>query len=293
MILNLNKRISDFFSLEDFKDSIPLAALGARTCYNKGTLEDLLNDPRITDVNERAEFLKRLALRKHFSVFAHSFAYKNVGIENALVLAAKYFKTEYNVNYPEVIGVSLRHLIEELPEEKYDRFFKEMAKYDVAIEPLGQKDHVTLLYLNPEYDGYAVFFLDHVSRVMTHQLVRHTALNYSQRSQRYIPEYENYTIVPESISKDKLAMYYFENAEKHAVATYLQLLDLKIKKEDARFILPHGRRTTIVVSGTLRWIYDFIEKRKIPAAQWEIRQVAKEMEELLSERGLNKDIYLD
>ncbi|MBX0311742.1 MAG: FAD-dependent thymidylate synthase, partial [Sulfurihydrogenibium sp.] len=45
-----------------------------------------------------------------------------------------------------------------------------------------------------------------------------------------------------------------------------------------------GRRTTIVVSGTLNWINDFIEKRDTHHAQWEIRKVAKLMKELLNNR---------
>jgi len=55
----------------------------------------------------------------------------------------------------------------------------------------------------------------------------------------------------------------------------------KIKREDARFFLPTGRRTTIVVSGTLNWIHNFIDKRNTPHAQWEIRKVARLMKELL------------
>jgi thymidylate synthase (FAD) len=57
--------------------------------------------------------------------------------------------------------------------------------------------------------------------------------------------------------------------------------DCKIKREDARFLLPMGRRTTIVVSGTLKWIHDFIEKRNTPHAQWEIRNIARVMGEMV------------
>ncbi|MGC8941085.1 MAG: FAD-dependent thymidylate synthase [Sulfurihydrogenibium sp.] len=335
--------ITDFFTLEDFKMSIPFTALGARVCYNAGDLNSLLNDPRVVDKKTRAEFLSKLGNYKHFSVFSHSFAYKKVGEMNALKIAATYFKTVYNPNYPDVIGVSLRHYLEDLLKkdlQEYLKAFEKIAKFDVPIEPLGQRENVSLIGLLTEYDGYAVFFIDNVSRTFTHQLVRHTTLNFSQRSQRYVREEENYVIIPpsilennqtleiEGIEKLKSVMEQMLSAVKNSVEnpsqtvlesintlerrfnslefkTKLKATDLaklydelsqivydllvhyyKIKREDARFFLPNGRRTTIVVSGTLYWIKDFIEKRDNQHAQWEIRNVARQMKELLQEKGV-------
>jgi thymidylate synthase (FAD) len=61
----------------------------------------------------------------------------------------------------------------------------------------------------------------------------------------------------------------------------------KIKREDARYFLPAGVKTSIVVSGTLNWVNDFIDKRLDPHAQWEIRDVARMMKELL-DKQINK-----
>ncbi|WP_297889028.1 FAD-dependent thymidylate synthase [Sulfurihydrogenibium sp.] len=335
--------ITDFFTLEDFKMSIPFTALGARVCYNAGDLQSLLNDPRVVDKQTRAEFLSKLGNYKHFSVFAHSFAYKKVGELNALKIAATYFKSHYNPEYPDVVGVSLRHYLEDLLKKdpnQYIKAFEKIAEFDIPIQPLGQKENVSLIGLLKEYDGYAVFFIDNVSRTLTHQLVRHTALNFSQRSQRYVREEENYVITPPSIlenqetltlqSIEKLKDVFDEmlniiktsqtnpsqtvkdsiqvleervnkvKLKKHLKASDIakihdemsQLIyDLlvhhyKIKREDARFFLPNGRRTTIVVSGTLYWIKDFILKRTEPHAQWEIRSIANQMKELLQEQGV-------
>ena len=76
--------------------------------------------------------------------------------------------------------------------------------------------------------------------------------------------------------QDELSQYIYD----------LLVYGYKIKREDARFFLPTGRRTTIVVSGTLNWINDFIEKRNTPHAQWEIRNVAKLMKEILDSQGV-------
>ena len=173
-----------------------------------------------------------------------------------------------------------------LEHTEYAKAFEKLAEYDTPIEPksIYTQDHLTvaLIGINKEYDGYAVFFIDGVSRAMTHQLVRHTTLNFSQRSQRYVKEDENYTIMPPSIAENKDALELVNLYDEMATTLYNMLVyDYKIKREDARFFLPMGRRTTIVVSGTLKWIHDFIEKRDTPHAQWEIRNVAKGMRMLV------------
>ena len=360
--------VTKIFSLEDFKDSIPFTAIGARTCYSSGDLDYLLNDPRVVSKEERAKFLSKLGNYKHFSVFAHSFAYKDLSdigeqiidtyiSENlrilpkeekakiaAMSIASTKFKSHYNPEYPTVIGISLRHYLEDLlteDEEKYYKTFEKMADFDIPIQPLGSKENTTLIGLLREYDGYAVFFIQDVSRTMTHQLVRHTALNYSQRSQRYVREGENILIIPPSVKKSDLEIEdkaYVENylnlinsyrdfiekadvkedlkkevisrinefVEKYKNRERLKLEDIfkltdqlaqtvydlsvyngKVKREDARFILPHGRKTTIVVSGTLSWIKDFIIKRTDSHAQWEIQNIANQMKQLLSEQGID------
>ena len=358
--------ILEIFSLEDFKESIPFTAIGARTCYSSGDLDYLLNDPRVVSTEDRAKFLSKLGNYKHFSVFAHSFAYKDLSkLEEslinkflseelhslpkktkAMILAQKivstHFKSHYNPEFPTVIGISLRHYLEKLlekDEKEYFQAFEKMAEYDVPIEPLGKEENTTLIGLLKEYDGYAVFYIDNVSRTMTHQLVRHTALNYSQRSQRYVREDENLLIIPPSVKEasceiddkniensfknllEKLSIY-IENSDakenlkekavnriKNFLKENLETLSLenlfryvdqiaeslydyavyncKVKREDARFILPHGRKTTIVVSGTLSWIKDFITKRTDPHAQWEIQNVANQMKKLLSQQGID------
>ena len=356
-------KIHEIFSLKDFKESIPFTAIGARTCYSSGDLNYLLNDPRVVSKEDRAKFLSKLGNYKHFSVFGHSFAYKDLNkIEeekldkivgedlknlpkekkaeiSAIKIAATRFKSHYNPEYPTVIGVSLRHYLEELlqtDEESYFKTFEKMADYDTPIDPLGYKDDVWLIGLMKEYDGYAVFYIDNVSRTMTHQLVRHTALNYSQRSQRYVKEDENILIIPPSIKeadcnidnkilkeirnltqkilsfveksdakenlkesvkkrvekylneeKDTSLETLFKDVDQLSQIVYdFAVYNCKIKREDARFILPHGRKTTIVVSGTLSWIKDFIIKRTDPHAQWEIQKVAKAMKTLLENQGV-------
>jgi len=272
--------VKDFFSWRDFTDTFPLTAIGARVCYSKKSLEELLKEPKVSSPQERAQFLSKLANWKHFSVFAHSFTYKKVGKEKAIYLAAKYFKSYWNEKAPDYIGISLRHYLEELSEEERNEVFTHLSEVENQIEPLGVNKNVVLLGGTFKGFGYFVFYISGISRVATHQLVRHTALNFSQRSQRYASERENSSIIPPSFKGN--AEELFRSWDKMANNLYRVLTEnLKIPKEDARFILPHGRASTIVVSGPTPWLLDFLRKRTEKAAQWEIRQTALRMVELL------------
>lgn len=275
--------ILTYFSIEDFKDVVPYSAFGARVCYSSGNLSTLLSDLRIIDRRRRAEFLSNLGNLKHFSVFSHSFVYKKVPPDVALKIGATKFKSIYNPAYPDVIGVSLRHYLEELQNtDAYYEAFEKMADFDVEFKPISQIDNVVLLHINTDYDGWAVFYIDNVSRNMTHQLVRHTKLNFSQRSQRYVKEDENFTILPPSVRDNAKAAELAKSIDSISQAIYDTLVyQLKVKREDARFILPSGRRTSIVVSGTISDFRDFILKRNNQHAQWEIREVARAIKELI------------
>jgi len=52
----------NFFTIEDFKDSFPFTALGARVCYNSGDLNSLLNDPRVVEKQKEQNFYLSLEI---------------------------------------------------------------------------------------------------------------------------------------------------------------------------------------------------------------------------------------
>lgn len=273
---------------EHFKGKVWLSALGARVCYSSKGLNYLLKeDKRIIDPVRRAEFLSKLGNLKHFSVFGHSFIY--VSAEDVAVhLAANLFKTYYDGDYPNIVGISLRHYLEAVLDTKGEKAFKEVFEYFKSFEeeiPDIQVNEeeipiVKLVYKDNSDHGYAVFFIDNVSRALTHQLVRHTTLNFSQRSDRYVKNDENYMIIPKTINEDlKRAFKFFDT---YSRKFYKKLVnDYHVKREDARSILPTNNRTTIVVSGPLPYINDFISKRTCKDAQSEIREVAQKMREEL------------
>ena len=127
----------------------------------------------------------------------------------------------------------------------------------------------------------ATFRLSDVSRVLTHELVRHRLLSFSQRSQRYVKENEPSYVIPDILVDDNttnqkmlLARDIFEKAMQSAWDAYSLLLSYGLKPEDARFVLPNACTTEIVVSGNFREYRNFLKLRLSPRAQWEIRKAA-------------------
>ena len=65
----------------------------------------------------------------------------------------------------------------------------------------------------------------------------------------------------------------------------------RIKKENARFVLPQATMTEINISGNLQAWLDFVNLRTDKAAQWEIREVALEIKRQLA--GIAPRIFGD
>lgn len=129
--------------------------------------------------------------------------------------------------------------------------------------------------------AHATFKLSGVSRVLTHELVRHRLFSFAQRSQRYVKENEPSYVVPDALicndvkdSNIQHARDIFDIAMNNAWQAYKLLLEAGLKPEDARFVLPNACTTEIIVSGNFREYRNFLKLRLGPRAQWEIRKAA-------------------
>lgn len=129
--------------------------------------------------------------------------------------------------------------------------------------------------------AHATFKLSGVSRVLTHELVRHRLFSFAQRSQRYVKENEPSYVVPDALicngvkdSNIQHARDIFDTAMHNAWQAYKLLLEAGLKPEDARFVLPNACTTEIIVSGNFREYRNFLKLRLGPRAQWEIRKAA-------------------
>ena len=121
------------------------------------------------------------------------------------------------------------------------------------------------------------FAIEGVSRVLTHQLVRHRIASYSQQSQRYVKEHTFENIMPPSINARPEAKAKFEAINKEIQSLYTEWTEMGIPAEDARYILPNAAETKIVVTMNARALHHFFELRCCSRAQWEIRALAEKM----------------
>ena len=137
----------------------------------------------------------------------------------------------------------------------------------------------------------ATFLLQNVSRALTHQLVRHRLLSFSQESQRYVSLEKGgwYPIMPPSIAEDARAIQVLNRVWMEIEAGYEKLRELGIRKEDARYLLPNATSTTIMVSGSIAAWRGMLRQRCATDAQWEIRNVALAIRDMLSELGMYHD----
>lgn len=158
--------------------------------------------------------------------------------------------------------------------------YEEMAEF---IEKWGEKGH-----LSPWEHVSFTFSVEGVSRALTHQLVRHRIASYNQQSQRYIRG-ENFDFVMPNLSyieddtRRYVAKKFLNNVLQNVKTDYKTLIDLGLKKEDARCILPNATTSNIIVTMNLRAFRHFYEERSCFHAQAEIRELANKMMDLVKE----------
>ncbi len=129
------------------------------------------------------------------------------------------------------------------------------------------------------------FAVEGISRVLTHQLVRHRLASYSQQSQRYVKKTDLDYILPPSIEAEGEARNEFIKIMGDIQASYKKMLKIFKDKgkegekvnQDVRFILPQAFETKIVITMNCRELLHFFKQRCCTRAQWEIRNLANKM----------------
>jgi len=155
-----------------------------------------------------------------------------------------------------------------------ERFAEDLedSQVEIFLEKLSRSGH-----LSPFEHVSFSFGVDHISRVCSHQLVRHRLASYSQQSQRYVPMEISSVVCPPTVQAHQEAREIFEKAQREAHEAYRNLCSLGIPREDARYLLPHGFETSLVLTMNAREMMHFFSLRLCRRAQWEIQNVAKEM----------------
>ena len=137
----------------------------------------------------------------------------------------------------------------------------------------------------------ATFYITGVSRALTHELVRHRHLSYSQLSQRFVDESDANIVIPPAARGSEKLMWEFEDAAAGARHSYQELVEAlldsglarKQAREAARAVLPNMIEAKIVVTGNMRAWHEVIERRTAPDADAEFQQVAGMIREQLQQ----------
>ena len=158
--------------------------------------------------------------------------------------------------------VGARELAEQMTQEQIGQLVTKI----VELGHLSTFEHVSF-----------TFAIEGVSRVLTHQLVRHRIASYSQQSQRYVKEHDFEYILPPAIAARPEAQVKFAALMASVQQTYDELVAMGVHAEDARYALANATETKIVVTMNARSLLHFFELRCCVRAQWEIRQLATRM----------------
>ncbi len=159
----------------------------------------------------------------------------------------------------------------------FHRYDPPASTEDLIKKVIRKKHHSVLEH------ALATFRIKGGSRVFTHELVRHRLMSPSQESQRYVQygktrDYD--VVVPPTI---KGSPYYERYLEMVAEAErfYGEMVAADIPKEDARYVLPNGTTSEIVISANLREYRHIFTVRCHPRAHWEIRDICLQMLRIL------------
>jgi thymidylate synthase (FAD) len=118
------------------------------------------------------------------------------------------------------------------------------------------------------------FAVEKISRACSHQLVRHRAASFSQQSQRYmtVKRLAERVVTPPTVDDST-----FRGLVEKASDAYQTLVDSRVPKEDARYVLPNATETSLLVTMTGSALFHFYGLRLCNRAQWEIRSLADAM----------------
>ena len=123
---------------------------------------------------------------------------------------------------------------------------------------------------------YFTFKIEGISRACSHQLVRHRMCSFTQRSQRYCSEDGFKVVIPKTLQYiDKKNAN--ENLMDEINGMYNEAQSLGVPNEDARYLLPNACETSLYLSCNLRELIHIANERLCVRAQWEIRDLVKQM----------------
>jgi len=152
-------------------------------------------------------------------------------------------------------------------------------------------------HMSPIEFGVAGFKVEDASRSFLAQITRHRMASFMVKSQRYVNHSDMNLVLPKSIEEwleeDSVNRDTFDQIFNGTKWIYDKMVEDGVPKEDARFMLPIGTATDIYIQTNFREWRHIIKLRGTPEAQWEIREFANEVLDVLYNKApsIFKDLY--
>ena len=168
-----------------------------------------------------------------------------------------------------VNDIDLEQHIEDCARTSYNSKRKTKDTTHKFLEGVVKAGHMSVVE-----HGSVTFEISGVSRALSHQLVRHRHVSFTQQSQRYVDMRDFEFITPPSISMNPKALEEYNRVMGVLETAYDNLRALQIPKEDARFVLPNACGTLLIASSNMSGWHHYLTLRCAPDAQWEIRMMS-------------------
>jgi len=107
-------------------------------------------------------------------------------------------------------------------------------------------------------------------------------------SQRYVNQSERDFVIPPckylNAEDQETALWIFDEMNERSKKSYNELIDLGVKKEDARYVFTRSITTDLYIAGNMQMWSQFLKLRTDKHAQWEVRAMANEIALVLEDK---------
>ena len=139
-------------------------------------------------------------------------------------------------------------------------------------------------YEYPFEHASATFLIEDITRACSNQIVSHRHASFSQKSDSYTKSLDFASSVRDRFFFNYNLSQHIDEVDEvlyNCKNLYDKMVESGVLKEDARLILPQAESTSLYMTANFREWRHFLKLRLDRHAQWEIREVAKNILEEL------------
>jgi thymidylate synthase (FAD) len=186
----------------------------------------------------------------------------------------------------ETDGVAItKGIVSDVLNTRFDDALYRDVTYELTFDEAKEKirkwikmDHTSIL------EHFVFSFYISVSRVVSHQLVRHRIASYTQKSMRVERSFTSEDfVVPPQIKEEDLDDWFKDMID--AAKRYDRWLAKGYSVDVARRMIPEGFRTGLRMTINARSLRNLLKLRLDPKADFEIKEMAKQMYDILDSFG--------